>query len=260
MRQTPPCHAWRRLRWQLVRAGWGVLLVGWAAGVPAAGRVPVLPPAAEARFVGPLLLITGTAEVESTNDEAVATFYLEVQDADPARVQSQLNQKVAEGVAALKRADPKGEVESSGYSSTPIYAQGARRIVGWRARQAVTLRTGELTTLSRTVAGAQQAMALGGIDFRLSRAAREKTEAELIQRAILNLNARVAAVAQALGVPPARVRIEELNFGAVGGGGPVPIAMMARAQAQEAVAEPVLEAGKSTQQMTVTARVRLLAP
>jgi predicted secreted protein len=237
------------------------LLLAGPQGAPAAARAPLAPAAADDRFHGPLLLIAGNAEVESINDEAVATFYLEVQDADPARAQSQLNQKIADGVALLKRGDPKGEIDSSGYSSTPIYAQGARRIVGWRARQAVTLRTGELATLSRTVAAAQQQMVLGGIDFRLSRTARDRTEAELIQRAIGSLNARVAAVAQALGVPPARVRIEELNFGPLGGGGPVPIAMMARAQVQDAaVAEPVLEAGRSTQQMTVTARVRLLAP
>jgi predicted secreted protein len=124
-------------------------------------------------------------------------------------------------------------------------------------RQGLNVRTSELTALPKLVAAAQQHLALAGIDFRLSRAARERTEGELIRLAITNLNARIAAAAQALDVPKSRVRIEELNFG-VRGERP-PIVPMARSatMAAEAVSEPQFEAGRSLQQLTVTARVRL---
>jgi predicted secreted protein len=207
---------------------------------------------------GTLVLIGGTAAVEVANDEAVANLYVELQDADLARAQSLVNQRVAEGVAALKRADPKATLETAAYSSYPIYSRdGGRKIVGWRVRQSVTLRTTELAALPKAIAAGQQQLALGGIDFRLSRAARERVEAELIQRALANLNARVAAAAQALDVPKSRIRIEELNFGVPSQERP-PIVPMARAlvQSAEAVAEPQLDAGRSMQQLNVTAKVR----
>lgn len=214
-----------------------------------------------ARSDGTLVLMTGQAEVEVANDEAVASFYVEVQDADLTRAQSQVNQRVADATAALKRSDPRGEVQTSGYSSYPVYrSDPARKVSGWRVRQGVTLRTADLAALARTVAAAQQFAALGGIEFRLSRAAREKVEAELIQRAIANLNGRVAAVAQALNVPTARVRTEELNFGVHQVERPMVMSMARAAPAADGVAEPQFEAGRSAQQMTVTAKVRLLPP
>jgi predicted secreted protein len=215
-------------------------------------------PSAPTRPDGTLVVMTGSAEVEVANDEAVANLYVELQDADLTRAQSLVNQRAAEGIAQLKRGDSKAQIESSGYSSYPIYSRdGGKKVVGWRVRQAVTLRTSELAGLARTLAGAQQQMALGGVDFRLSRAARERVEAELIQRAITNLNARVAAAAQALDIPKSRVRIEELNFAGAGGERPIPVPMArAMVQAAEPVAEPQFEAGRSLQQLSVTARVR----
>jgi uncharacterized protein len=174
---------------------------------------------------GTELLMTGTAEVEVANDEALAQFYLELQEADLSRAQSLVNQRVAEAVALLKRSDPKAIVETAGYSSYPVYQPGTqRKLVGWRIRQSVSLRTTDLAALPRAVAAAQQHLALGGIDFRLSRAAREKVETELIERAIANLQAKVAAAARALAVPAERVRLEELNFGVA----PTPVPVMAR--------------------------------
>lgn len=210
---------------------------------------------------GTLVLMSGAAEIEVANDEAVAHLYAELQDADAARAQSLVNQRAGEGAAAIKRIDPKAQIETTSYSSQPIYSRdGARKIVGWRVRQTVTLRTSDLALLPKTVAAAQQHLALAGIDFRLSRAARERVEAELIQRALANLNARVAAAAQALDVPKARVRIEELNFGVTGAERP-PIVPMARAlaQAADSVVEPQFDAGRSLQQLTVTAKVRFAA-
>jgi uncharacterized protein len=210
-----------------------------------------------ARTDGTLVVMTGSAEMEVANDEAIANLFVELQDAELARAQSLVNQRAAEGVAQLKRGDPKAQIETGGYSSYPVYARdAAKKIVGWRVRQSVTLRTGDLAALARTVAGAQQQLALASLDFRLSRAARERVEADLIQRAIANLNARVAAAAQALEVPKARVRIEELNFAAVGERPPVMPMARAMVQSADAVAEPQFDAGRSLQQMAVTARVR----
>jgi len=223
------------------------------AALSVAAQPGPLPPNA-----GTLVIMTGSAEVELANDEAVANFFYEAQDADLAKAQALVNQRVSDGTVALKRADPKAQIETSGYGSYPVYAAGNRGIVGWRVRQGVTLRTDNLAALPKTIAAAQSTLSVGGVDFRLSKAARESVEAKLIQQAIANLNARVAAAAQALGVPPSRVRLEEVNFGGREGG-PIPVGSpRMAAMATDAVPPPTLEAGRSAERITVTGRARLL--
>lgn len=245
----------RRPRWPAVMLGLGFALA--AAGALAQGPLPASTP----RFEGTLLLMTGAADIEVPNDEAVASLYAEVQDADLARAQSQVNARVSAALADLRRLDPKAQFETAGYSSYPVYGRDpGRRVVAWRVRQSVTLRTGDFTVLPRAIAGAQAQLALGGIDFRLTRAARERVEADLVRSAVADLKRRVAAAAGALGVPPDRMRIEELNFGVPLERGPVVMARMAAAPAADAVVEPSFEPGRTTQQVTVSAKVRLLAP
>ncbi|MEG0822173.1 MAG: SIMPL domain-containing protein [Burkholderiaceae bacterium] len=215
------------------------------------------------RGEGTVVVMPGNAEVQLANDEATASFYAEVQDADAVRAQSLVNQRVAEGTALLKRADPSAKLESSGYQTYPIYTypkDAAPKLVAWRVRQTVQLRTGDLNGLSRTVQAAQAQLALGGVQFRLSRAARDKAEAQLIERAIANVNARVAAAAGALSVPPARVRIEELSFGVRGEPMPPSPQFMraAAAPAADTMATPSFEPGQTTETLGVTARVRFL--
>jgi predicted secreted protein len=222
--------------------------------VPAAPAAPTMP-----QSPGTLLLMTGMAELEIPNDEAVANFFYEAQDADLRKAQAAVNQRVADGTAALKRADPKAQVETTGYSTYPVYSGGsARSIVGWRVRQGVMLRTEDLAGLPRTVSAAQSLLALGGIDFRLSRAAREKLDAQLIQLATANLNARLASAATALGGSPARLRLEEVNFG--GRDAPQPV-MMRQAPMMASDASPPapsFEAGRSVERLMVHGKARLL--
>lgn len=221
--------------------------------VGAALAQPLTPPP-----TGTLILMTGASEVELANDEAVANFFYEAQDADLTRAQSLVNQRVNDGTAALKRADPKAQIETSGYSSYPVYSSGNNRVItGWRVRQGVTLRSDNLAALPKTVAAAQPTMALGGIDFRLSKAAREKVEAQLIQMAVANLNSRFAAAAQSMAVPPNRIRVEEINFGVREEAPPRPMAMRAMT-ASEAVTPPTFESGRSIERLSVTGKARLL--
>ena len=227
--------------------------VALAAASDAAALQPLTPPP-----TGTLVLMTGVAEVELANDEALANFFYEAQDADLTRAQALVNQRVAEGTAALKRADPKAQIETAGYSSYPVYSSGSNRaITGWRARQGVTLKTENLAALPKTVAAAQPTLALGGIEFRLSKAARDKVEAQLIQQAVANLNSRFAAAAQSMNVPASRIRVEELNFGVREEGVPRPM-MMRATTASEAAPPPAFESGRSIERLSVTGKARLL--
>jgi uncharacterized protein len=237
----------------MMRRAVAVAAIALAASAPVSAQQSLaLPPA------GTLVLMTGAAEVELANDEAVVNFFYEAQDADLTRVQSMVNQRVGDGTAALKRADPKAQIETSGYSSYPVYSTGSNRaITGWRVRQGVTLRTENLAALPKTVSAAQPSLALGGIDFRLSKAARDKIEAQLIQLAIANLNARFTAAAQSMGVTAARIRVEEINFGVHEPGPPRPLAR-GMLTSSEAVAPPTFESSRSIERLTVTGKARLL--
>ena len=226
-----------------------------AASAPAFAQqqsLPLLP-------AGTLVLMTGAAEVELANDEAVANFFYEAQDADLTRAQSLVNQRVGDGTAALKRADPKAQVETSGYSSYPVYSSGSNRaITGWRVRQGVTMRTENLSALPKTVAAAQPFLALGGVDFRLSKAARDNVEAQLIQLAMASLNSRFTAAGQSMGVPPTRIRVEEVNFGVREAAPPPPVMMRSAMQSSDTVAPPVFESGRSIERLSVTGKARFL--
>lgn len=224
-------------------------------GAAAAAETP-------ARGEGVVLLMTGAAETEVANDEVVAHFFFEAQETELARAQSLVNQRVVDGLAQLKRADPKAVVETAGYSSFPVYQPGTqRKLVGWRVRQGVTFRSRDLAGLPRAVAAAQQTLALGSIDFRLSRAARTRVEGELIEQAVANLQAKLAAAARALNVPADRLRLEELNFGVTPPPMPLPrVRAEMMPSAAPAVEEPQFDAGRSVQQLTVTGRARLLPP
>ena len=230
-------------------------IVAVALAASAIAQQPSLP----LQPAGTLVLMTGVAEVELANDEAVANFFYEAQDADLTRAQSTVNQRVSDGTAALKRADPKAQIETTGYSSYPVYSSGSNRtITGWRVRQGLTVRTENLAGLPKTVAAAQPLLALGGVDFRLSKAARDKVEAQLIQLAIANLNSRFAAAGQSMGVPPNRIRVEEINFGVREAAPPQPMMMRSAMQSSDAVAPPVFESGRSTERLSVTGKARFL--
>lgn len=235
----------------------GLALAATAFGAAAQAQAP----GSAARSEGTVVLMPGLAQLQLPNDEALASFYYEVQDADARKAQTQVNARVAEGIAALKRADPRAQVESAGYQSYPVYTQApgvTPRITGWRVRQTVSLRTTDLERLASTVQAGQGLLALGSLQFQLSRAAREKAEAQLIERAVANVQARVAAAASALGVPAERVRIEELSFGRRDEFVPPQPMMMRAAMADGVAAPPVLEPGQSTESLPVTARVRFL--
>jgi len=237
--------------------GKAMLTVLLATGSAAFAQAPIAnlqPPPA----TGTLLLMSGAAEMELANDEAVAHFFYEAQDPDLAKAQSLVNQRVGDGTAALKKADPQAQIETAGYSSYPVYSGPSNRtLAGWRVRQGVSLRTGNLVALPKTVAAAQSTLSLGGIDFRLAKATRDKVDAQLIAQAIANMNARIAAAAQALGVPAQRIRLEELDFGGRESG-PRPMAMARMSASADTVPTPTFEAGVSTERLTVNGKARLL--
>ncbi len=231
-----------------------ILIATFAFCTGASAQVPPL----TLQPAGTVLSMTGAAELELPNDEAVATFFYEVQNADLAKAQALINQRIADATSALKRADPKAHVDTSGYSSYPVYSGGSQRtIIGWRVRQSVTLRTANLTALPSTVAAVQPLLALGNIDFRLSKSARDSADAQLIKLATANLNERLASAAAALGGARSQLRLEEINYGVREVPRPLPM-RQAMVASEPTPRPPSFEPGQSIERLTISGKARLL--
>ena len=144
-----------------------------------------------------------------------------------------------------------------GYTNLANSGGATRSIVAWRVRQGVMLRTDNLAALPNTVSSVQSMLALGGIDFRLSRAARDRVDAQLIQLATNNLNARLASAAAALGAAPSRLRLDEGNVGAREVGTPVMMRQAPMLSEASAPSPPSFESGRSTERLIITGKARL---
>ncbi|MFN7571956.1 MAG: SIMPL domain-containing protein [Betaproteobacteria bacterium] len=201
--------------------------------------------------------VAGSAEIEVPNDEAWVTFMVEVQDADARRAQTQVGQRSSAGVAALKGVDQTAQVESTGLVTDPIFDTGGR-VIAWRVRQAVRLRTSNFDALARTVAQGQETMTLSAVDFRLSQKSRQAVQPELIRRAMDDLYGRAATIAQAFKISPERLRLEDLSFGSDPSGRSSPIALRRGAVGPGEAPPPLptLDPGTTVVYQPVTARLR----
>lgn len=216
--------------------------------------------AALMRFFRPenlAMQVAGGAEIEVPNDEAWVTFVVEVQDADARRAQTQVAQRSSASVAALKGVDPTAQIEPTRPVTDPIF-DASGRVIAWRVRQTVPLRTTNLDALPRTVAQGQETMTLSAVDFRLSQKSRQAVQPELIQRAMDDLYGRAATIAQAFKIAPDRLRLEDLSFGSDPSGRSSPIALRRGAVGTGEVAPPppTLDPGTTVVYQPVTARLK----
>jgi uncharacterized protein YggE len=214
---------------------------------------------------GTAVLVSGYGEVKHPNDEARAVLMIEEQDKDKAAAASRVNQKMRQGTELVKRADPDAVLQTYGYYSYPVYADqpaqarpGVRQPVGWRVGQYLGVRTTNLTELPKTVAAAQQVLALNSLQFGLADATRRKLQEQQYARSYGDLLERVKAIAQAMGRNPAEASLETLDFDGSGGREPQPEMMMKTMRAAPAaqVEEPSFEPGETALSMRVAAKLR----
>lgn len=225
---------------------------------------------------GTLVIVPATGEVVHANDLAVATFGVEEQDKDKALAASRINQKMKDGVAILRAADPQASLKTQGYYTYPVYAEQPRNlsgaliqpapkpvIVGWRVGQYVQVKTMNLAALPKTVAAAQALLSFNSINFGLAPATVKKVDEERIAATYANLNERIASIATAMGRSRADAVLDTVDFEATGryaveGQAPesANFYRSAPAPAPTPVAEPSLEPGETTLQMNLVGKVR----
>jgi uncharacterized protein YggE len=218
---------------------------------------------------GTLVIIPAFGEVKQPNDEAHATLMVEEHDKDKAAAASRVNQKMKQGVEILKKADPLAALKTRGYYTYPVYSDDqarpagrARVPVSWRVGQYLELTTTNLGALPKTVAAAQQVLALSSLHFGLTDVTSRKLDEKRIEASYRNLTERIAAIAKAMGRNPADAVLETVDFEGTGAYAPqqeayAPKAAM-RAAAMDAVPveEPSFEPGESTSSLRIVGKVR----
>lgn len=222
---------------------------------------------------GTLVVVPASGEVVHVNDQVIITLAIEEQDKDKAAAASRVNQKMNQGVAIVKKADPQAVLKTQGYYTYAVYPEVAplpagsvakpRVPTGWRVGQYLQVKTTNLAALPKTVAAAQAVLTLNRLNFGLTPETMRKLDNERIVAAYKNLNERMATIAGAMGRNLNDAVIETLDFEGTGGyaqgnyAPPAPPAPM-RAMKNEAtqVAEPNFEPGETGVNLRVVAKVK----
>lgn len=216
---------------------------------------------------GMLIVLPASGTVRQANDQVTIVMTVEDTNKDKALAQSRVNQKMKQGLALLRQADPQASFQTQSYSTYPVYSDQStqpRVPSAWRVAQSLRVTTTNLAGLPKTVAAGQGVLGLSNLYFGLAPATAQKLDDERIAATYANLNQRVRAVAAAMGRDPADAVVEVMDFEGSGNyadraAPPAPAAIMARAtsmQAAPAVEEPSFEPGETTLTMRAVGKVR----
>ena len=222
---------------------------------------------------GTLVVVPANGEVVHANDQVTITLAVEEQDKDKAAAASRVNQKMNQGAAIVKKADPQAVLKTQGYYTYAVYPETAplppgvaakpRVPTGWRVGQYLQVTTTNLAALPKTVSAAQGVLTLNRLNFGLAPATIRKLDDQRIAAAYKNLNERVAAIAGAMGRNVNEAVIDTIDFEGSGNYAQRVSVTGARNRSADAmgyggnqVAEPSFEAGETTLNMGLVAKIR----
>ncbi len=190
------------------------------------------------------------AEREVTNDEIVIRFVTRHQGKAPRDIAGRVNADMEWALKEAKRF-PAVTASTETYSTTPVYEKGV--IQSWEARQEVQLRSSDVAGATELAGVLQARLQLAGMQFRPTRALRERTADELVEEALKAFRQRAALVGRQM--DGREYRIVDLHVSTQGGSGPVPYAERGMMMARDAAA-PAVEAGTSVIQVVVSGSVQ----
>lgn len=225
-----------------------VLLVAAAAPLRAQ---PVLPPPSDTA-----LTLSAHADKPLPRDELHGELRVEAMDANTARVQADVNRRMAAALAHAK-AVAGVAVETTGYS---VYQERDAKgnPTRWHGSQALRLKSGDFPALLNLVGALQgQGLALSSLTAELSPAAAKAAQDELTDTALKDIRARADRIAATLGTHVERYAELRVGNASVP---PVPVHFMAaRVAASSNEPPPVAAVSDATVSVSVDATV-LLAP
>lgn len=250
----PSSHSRTAARWSFPNLSSTLLL-----GVVCAGLA--LPAWAQGREAAPELAnvvnIAATSSVEVEQDWLTMNLVTTREGTDAASVQSELKKALDSALAVARPQAKEGQVEvrTGAFGLYPRYASNGK-INGWRGSAELMLEGRDFALIGQ-LAGRIQTLTVGSVGFSLSRAGRQKVEAEVQAAAIDRFRSRALDVARSFGFSGYALR-EVAVSAADEGQMPVPARMMTM-QAKSTMEDgsvPV-EAGKSLVSVTVSGSIQL---
>jgi predicted secreted protein len=226
---------------------------------------------AQLATTGTLVIVPAFGEVKHANDQATAIFAVEEQDKDKTAASSRVNQKMKQGTDIIRRDDPQAALKTQGYYTYPIYPE-QRPLpngvmpkpvpTGWRVGQYLEVKTTSLAGLPKLTAAAQKVLSLNSLSFGLTPATLKQLDDQRIAATYLNLNERVASIANAMGRKASDAVIDTVDFEGSGNYAQrgemaaAPMAMSRMAKDAGEVSEPSFEPGETTLQMRLVGKVK----
>lgn len=250
-----------------------IFLASMASASSFAAPAQAAPPSVTMPTSGTVVIVPAFGEVTHVNDQVVATLAIEEQDKDKQAATSRVNQKMKEGIAIVKQADPQAKLKTQGYYTYPVYPEQrplregevakARVATSWRVGQYLQLTTTNLTALPKTVASAQRLLTLNGLQFGLSPATTKKLDNERIAVTYQNLHQRMTSIANAMGRSVGDAVLDTVDFEGSGAyaqqdamaAAPMMRGAMMKAESNQ-VEEPSFEPGETTLQMRLVGKVK----
>jgi predicted secreted protein len=153
----------------------------------------------KAHAVENVVQISAQASTEVIQDLLQITLGTTKEGSEAEAVQQQLKAAVDTALAAAKSQAAPGqlEVRTGQFSLYPRYDRNGK-INGWQGNAEVVLQGKDFARISQ-VAGKIQSLQMRGVNFSLSREARQKAESEVTLRAIENYRQKAAEVSKAFG-------------------------------------------------------------
>lgn len=227
------------------------LLIAAAIPLRAQPAPPPTPPPS-----GTALTLSAHADNTLPRDQLEAELRVEATDANAARVQADVNRRMAVALAHAKTVAGVS-VETTGYS---VYQERDAKgnPTRWHGSQALRLKSGDFPALLNLVGVLQgQGLALSSLAAELSPAAAKAAQDELTDAALKDIRARADRIAATLGTHVERYAELRVDNASVP---PVPVHFMAaRVAASNSEPPPVAAAGDATVSVNIDATV-LLAP
>lgn len=191
------------------------------------------------------------AEREIPNDEMRVVLVAEHQGRSPAEIAERVNRDMSWALGIVK-----GQVDiaaaSGGYRTWPLYED--KLIVGWRAAQELELTGTALARLTELTGRLQEKLQVRDMQFRPTKATRDRFQDELLEEALAAFKRRVEIAGRHM--PSADYRIVELHLNTGGGPQPMMYAERAMMKTMDSGAAPAVEAGTSLLIVTVSGSVQ----
>ena len=210
---------------------------------------------------GLTLNVNGVASITVPNDEAQMNWSVSAQAKTLKEATSQAIKAMNEGLSQIKTVSDALKLQTQSMNSYPVYGEvkgnETPKIAAWRVSQSLEVIAPDVQLVPAVIEKVNGTLALNGLNFKVSDAARAKYDESLYKLAVADATQRAVWIAQSVGSDAGKVELQSLRFNSSATPRPINLMMRAPAKAMmdSAVPAPSVEAGTSELNLTVNAEV-----